>query len=175
MLISDCEVFLVNSQLSVNEHLTEKLGGSLMETKAQSMIKEVKAIKEEKKITYIDIMEKMEENDPSSVVSLSTLRRIFRDGSELKASSFNYEEILMPVYKAVTMLGDKPKSTSEFDKEMDGYKAVIRVQNEELDRLIELKEHLDDRVNFLIEQIKIKDKTIAEQSDLIKKLMEKCL
>ena len=165
----------MSRQLSVNEHLTEQLGGSLMETKAQSMIKEIKEIKADKKITYIDIMEKMEENDSSSVVSLSTLRRIFRDGSEMNASKFNFEEILLPVYNAVKMLGDKPKSTSEHGIEMDGYKAVIRVQNEELERLIELKEHLDDRVDFLIEQIKIKDKTITEQSELIKKLMEKCL
>jgi hypothetical protein len=34
------------------------------------------------------------------------------------------------------------------------------VQNEELDRLLELKEHLDGRVDFLIKQIEKKDKLI---------------
>ena len=34
------------------------------------------------------------------------------------------------------------------------------MQNEELDRLLELKEHLDGRVDFLIKQIEKKDKLI---------------
>jgi len=138
-----------------------------METKAQSIVREIKRIKEENKITYIDIMEQMEQINPSSVVSLSTLRRICSDSGEMKASSFNFEQILMPVYNAIQVLSKEPKPETEHDKELNGYKAVIRVQNEELDRLIELKEHLDNRVNFLIDQIKLKD-------ELIKKLMDQC-
>ena len=49
---------------------------------------------------------------------------------------------------------------TEFERELDGYKAVIRVQNEELDRLLELKEHLEGRVDFLIKHIEKKDKMI---------------
>ena len=165
----------MSRQLSVNEHLTEQLGGSLMETEAKSMIREMKQIKEEFKITYDDIMVEMEKIDSSKVVSLSTLRRIFRDGSEAKASSFNYEEIILPAYNAVKNLDKKPSPSSPFELELQGYKNVIRVQNEELDRLLELKEHLDDRVNFLIEQIKLKDRRLDEKDAIIKKLMEKCL
>ena len=165
----------MSRQLSVNEHLTEQLGGSLMETEAKSKIKEMKQIKEEYKITYDDIMVEMEKIDSSKVVSLSTLRRIFRDGSEAKASSFNYEEIILPAYNAVKNLDKKPSPSSPFELELQGYKNVIRVQNEELDRLLELKEHLDDRVNFLIEQIKLKDRRLDEKDAIIKKLMEKCL
>ena len=146
-----------------------------METEAKSKIKEMKQIKEEYKITYDDIMVEMEKIDSSKVVSLSTLRRIFREGSEAKASSFNYEEIILPAYNAVKNLDKKPSPSSPFELELQGYKNVIRVQNEELDRLIELKEHLDDRVNFLIEQIKLKDRRLDEKDEIIKKLMEKCL
>ena len=165
----------MNRQLSVNEHLTEQLGGSLMETEAKSKIREMKQIKEEYKITYDDIMVEMEKLDSSKVVSLSTLRRIFREGSEAKASSFNYEEIILPAYTAVKNLDKKPSPSSPFELELQGYKNVIRVQNEELDRLLELKEHLDDRVNFLIEQIKLKDRRLDEKDAIIKRLMEKCL
>ena len=165
----------MSRQLSVNEHLTEQLGGSLMETEAKSKIREMKQIKEEYKITYDDIMVEMEKIDSSKVVSLCTLRRIFRDGSEAKASSFNYEEIILPAYNAVKNLDKKPSPSSPFELELQGYKNVIRVQNEELDRLLELKEHLDDRVNFLIEQIKLKDRRLDEKDAIIKKLMEKCL
>ena len=146
-----------------------------MEPEAKSKIKEMKQIKEEYKITYDDIMVEMEKIDSSKVVSLSTLRRIFRDGSEAKASSFNYEEIILPAYNAVKNLDKKPSPSSPFELELQGYKNVIRVQNEELDRLLELKEHLDDRVNFLIEQIKLKDRRLDEKDEIIKKLMEKCL
>ncbi len=163
----------MDTQLSpAEQHMT---GGQLMENRALNMIREIKAIRAEYKITYIDIMEQMEEIDQTSVVSLSTLRRIFRDGSELKASSFNFEEILLPVYHAVKALEKTPKPDTPLDKELDGYKAVIRVQNEELDRLLELKEHLEARVAFLVEQIERKDRRMDEKDEIIKQLMAKCL
>ena len=146
-------------QLSFDEQ-QNNFGGSQMENRPIEIIREMKAIREKFKLSYMDIMETMAEIDESSMVSLSTLRRIFRDGSELKANSFNFEEILMPVYTAVKALDKNPPEKTEFDKELDGYKAVIRVQNEELDRLLELKEHLEGRVDFLVKQIEKKDKLI---------------
>ena len=153
-----------------------------MDSNAKQIIKEIKDIKEQYKITYDDIMVEMERLDSSTVVSLSTLRRVFRDGSETKATSFNYEEILIPIYNAVKNLDKKPSPSSPFEIELQGYKNVIRVQNEELDRLLELKEHLDDRVNYLVGQTKVKDeqilfltKQLDEKGEIIRKLMEKCL
>ena len=131
-----------------------------MENRPAEIIKEMKAIRTKYKLTYMDIMEQIAEIDETKMVSLSTLRRLFRDGSEMKASSFNFEEILMPVYDAVKALDKNPPVKTEFERELDGYKAVIRVQNEELDRLLELKEHLEGRVDFLIKQIEKKDKMI---------------
>lgn len=160
----------MNDQLSMNE--SERI---IMETEAQKKIKEMKAIKEEYKITYDDIMVEMEKLDSSKVVSLSTLRRIFRDGSEQKASSFNYEEIILPAYNAVKALDKKPSPSSPFELELQGYKNVIRVQNEELDRLLELKEHLDSRVDFLVERINFLTEQVKQKDELITKLMEKCL
>ena len=139
-----------------------------MDKKAQDIIREIKEIKEAKKLTYMDIMDQMAQNNESTMASLSTLRRVFHDGSETRASSFNYEEILVPIYTAVKQLEGIEKSDDPHSKELDGYKAVIRVQNEELDRLLELKEHLENRVEFLLKQIEKKDEIIA-------KLMEKCL
>ena len=160
----------MNDQLSMNE--SERI---IMETEAQKKIKEMKQIKEDYKITYDDIMVEMEKLDSSKVVSLSTLRRIFRDGSESKASSFNYEEIILPAYNAVKNLDKKPSPSSPFELELQGYKNVIRVQNEELDRLLELKEHLDSRVDFLVERINFLTEQVKQKDELIKKLMEKCL
>ena len=165
----------MSNKLSTGEHfasIEETDGGSQMEKQAKEKIKEIKEIKRKSKLTYIDIMEEMEQINPESVVSLSSLRRICRDGSEMKASSFNFEEILMPVYNAVKSLEKKPKSDSPFDKELDGYKAVIRVQNEELDRLLDLKEHLDDRVEYLVRSNDAKDEIVKNLMDQLKEKEE---
>ena len=153
-----------------------------MENRAAQMIREMKEIKRNSKLTYDDIMVQMEKLNSSTVVSLSTLRRVFRDGSESKASSFNFEEILTPIYNAVKDLEGKPSPSSPFEIELQGFKNVIRVQNEELDRLIELKEHLDNRVDFLVGQVKTKDEMIQnlmnkldEKDAMIQRLMDKCL
>ena len=149
----------MNEQLSTDEQFNV-IGGSPMENRPAEIIKEMKSIRTKYKLTYMDIREQIAEIDETKMVSLSTLRRLFRDGSEMKASSFNFEEILMPVYDAVKALDKNPPVKTEFERELDGYKAVIRVQNEELDRLLELKEHLEGRVDFLIKQIEKKDKMI---------------
>ena len=166
----------MNSQPSTGEHIV--MGERNMENEAKKRIIENKKVKEEKKISYPDIMEKMAELDPSLVPSLSTLRRVCHKGSELKASSFNFDEIITPIYNAVKALEGDPKPRSE----LDGYKAVIEVQNEELDRLFEIKELLDVRVEYLVGQSKTKDETIAflmrqldAKDEMIAKLMEKCL
>ena len=64
---------------------------------------------------------------------------------------------------------------SPYAKEIDGLKAVIHVQNEEIARLHDMKEHLESRITFLLEQIDKKDRRMDEKDAIIKKLMEKCL
>jgi hypothetical protein len=139
-----------------------------MEKKAVEIIKDAKRIKSEAKVTYENILEQMEELDPSTVISRSTLRRIFREGSEAKASSFNYEEILVPVDNAMQALSKKPKQASERDHELEAYKAIIRVQDEEIDRLMDMNKLLQDRVEFLVKQVDNKD-------EIIRQLIEKVL
>lgn len=139
-----------------------------MEKKAVEIIKDAKRIKSEAKVTYENILEQMEELDPSTVISRSTLRRIFREGSEAKASSFNYEEILVPVGNAMQALSKKPKPASERDHELEAYKAIIRVQDEEIDRLMDMNKLLQDRVEFLVKQVDNKDQ-------IIRQLIEKAL
>jgi uncharacterized protein (DUF3084 family) len=133
-----------------------------MEKKAVEIIKDAKRIKSEAKVTYENILEQMEELDPSTVISRSTLRRIFREGSEAKASSFNYEEILVPVDNAMQALSKKPKPASERDHELEAYKAIIRVQDEEIDRLMDINKLLQDRVEFLVKQVDNKDQIISQ-------------
>lgn len=143
-------------------------------TRAQELIRQLKEIKAKNEITYPRIIERMEKN--GKVVSLTTLRRVFADGSELNADAFNYESTLLPIAEVLLNAEDVPTpANSPCAAEIDALKAVIHVQNEEIARLHEIKEHLESRITFLIEQIAKKDRRMDEKDEIIKKLMEKCL
>ena len=146
-----------------------------MDSKAAEIIRQAKELKEECDITYAEIMDQMEQLDRSTVPSLSSVRRVFRDGSETRASSFNYEEVLLPIWNAMQTLSKKDRSVSERDMEIMALKSVLRTQAEELDRLVEINNHLQDRVGFLVSQIEKKDRRMDEKDELIKKLLEKVL
>lgn len=143
-------------------------------TGAQELIKQLKEVKKRDEITYPRIMERIEKN--GKFVSLTTLRRVFADGSEMNAGGFNYENTLLPIAEVLLSAEDLPTpEASPYAVEIDGLKAVIHVQNEEIARLHELKEHLESRVTFLLEQIEKKDRRMDEKDEMIKKLMEKCM
>lgn len=153
----------------------EQFGESSMElTKSQELIRQLKAAKTQNEITYPRIMERMEKI--GKFVSLSTLRRVFADGSEMNANSFSYENTLLPIAEVLLNMEDVPTpKDSPYATEIDGLKAVIHVQNEEITRLLELKEHLEARVTFLLEQIDKKDRRMDEKDEIIQRLMDKCL
>lgn len=143
-------------------------------TKSQELIKQLKDAKERNEVTYPRLMERIEKN--GKFVSQTTLRRVFAAGSEEIASSFNYETTLLPIAEALLDVEDVPTSAnSPCAKEIDALKSVIHVQNEEIARLHELKDHLESRITFLLEQIERKDRRMDEKDEIIHKLMEKCL
>ena len=148
---------------------------TLMElTRSQELVRKLKEVKKKNEITYPRIMERMEKN--GRFVSLTTLRRVFADGSERNADSFNYENTLLPIAEVLLNVEDVPtEASSPYAKEIDALKAVIHVQNEEIARLHDMKEHLESRITFLLEQIEKKDRRMDEKDEIIRKLMEKCL
>lgn len=130
------------------------------------LIQDLKRAKTEKEITYPRLIDMLEANE--TAISLTTLRRVFADGSE-KNDSFNYASTLQPLEKILLSSDEimEPEN-NPYAKEIDGYKAVIHTQNEELVRVYQLLDHLEDRVSFLVEQCKTKD-------ELIKQLAAKAL
>lgn len=140
-------------------------------TRSQELIKQLKEVKAKNEITYPRIIERMEKN--GKFVSLTTLRRVFADGSENNAGNFSYENTLLPIAEALFNVEDMPTPEGPYAKEIDGLKAVIHVQNEEIARLHDMKEHLESRVTFLLEQIEKKDRRMDEKDELINKLMQK--
>ena len=140
-------------------------------TPAQELIKQLKEAKKQKEFTYPRIMEHLEKN--GKFVSLTTLRRVFADNSD--GSNFNYETTLLPIAEVLLEAEDVPTADAPTAAQIDGLRAVIHVQNEEIARLHELKEHLEARITFLLEQIDKKDRRMDEKDEIIKKLMERCL
>ena len=143
-------------------------------TAKQELIRKLKETKQKNEITYPRILDRMEKN--GKYVSLTTLRRVFADGSEINANSFNYETTLLPIAEVLLQAEDVPTPVeSPYAVEIDGLKAVIHVQNEEIARLHEMKEHLESRISFLLEQIDKKDRRMDEKDEIIRKLMDRCL
>ena len=161
-----------NEQPMNNSNITEV--SCLELTSKQELIRQLKEAKERDEITYPRILERMEKN--GKFLSLTTLRRVFAADSEANAASFNYETTLLPIAEALLNVEDVPTDdNSPYAKEIDGLKAVIHVQNEELAKMHELKEHLEARITFLLEQIEKKDRRMDEKDEIIKRLMDKCL
>lgn len=141
-------------------------GGCPMPLKdISAIIVELKKAKSEKEITYPRLLDMLEAN--GTPLGLTTLRRVFADGSE-KNDSFNYSTTIQPL-EAILLQEDIPEPESNpYAKELEGYKAVIHSQNEELVRIYELNQHLEERIEFLVQQINKKD-------DIIQRLMDKVL
>lgn len=143
-------------------------------TRSQELIRQLKEAKKNGEITYPRIIERLEKN--GKFVSLTTLRRVFADGSEASAGNFSYENTLMPIAEVLLNIEDVPTpKSSPYAAEIDGLKSVIHCQNEEIARLHEIKEHLEARVTFLLEQIEKKDRRMDEKDEIIRKLMDKVL
>lgn len=129
------------------------------------IIQALKNAKAEWEITYPRLMDMLEAN--STPISLTTLRRVFAEGSE-RNDSFNYSTTIAPL-EAILLRDDIPEPESNpYAKELESHKAVIHAQNEELVRLYKMTEHLESRVDFLVDQCKKKD-------ELIQRLMDRVL
>lgn len=123
----------------------------------------------------VDIVcEYAEQNNTDDYVSLSTVKRVFRDGSE-NEDSFNFDLTIRPI--AAALLGAESVSPKAHDKELSI--SLLRYKNERIQQLekqlAEEREIADRRVEFLKEQIAIKDGYLQKKDELITKLIEAAL
>lgn len=149
-----------------SNHYFEQTGESEMPQKdIPKIIQDLKSAKKEKEITYPRLLDMLEAN--GTPLGLTTLRRVFADGSEVN-DSFNYQTTIAPL-EAILLADDIPEPESNpYAKELEGFKAVIHTQNEELVHAYKLIEHLEKRVSYLVEQGNKKD-------EMIQRLMDKVL
>ena len=93
-------------------------------------------------------------------LSESTVRRVFADGSEL--GRFSYEDTLVPIAEALHVPRDQEEDTIA---SIEDFVSILRTKNETISQ--ERAEHAkrcreyEERIAFLMDQVKKKDELIA--------------
>ena len=166
-------------------------------TNTKDLILKLKEVREEKGLSYTDIMNLMEKNN--DYLSKATLSRVFAEGSE--ENSFKYEETIRPIAKALL---DMETIEDEDDVTVSGLKTVLKYKMriiEDLEKQISVlqsdldkqkikynekfdkeRETYSKRIDFLLHQIELKDNrmdflldSVQEKDKLHKEMLEKLL
>lgn len=127
------------------------------------LILKFKEIKKKTGLSYRDICKEIERR--GKFVSMSSIRRVFKEGSEMNASSFSYDHTLLPIAEVLFSDEDALVDPEPFEGEVDNLKTIIHVQDEEIGNLHDLIDHMESSVAFLKSQI-------DELNKIIKRLLE---
>ena len=159
-------------------------------TNTREIILKLKEVREEKGLSYGDILEIMEKQ--GDFVSKSTLSRLFAEGSE--DGSFKYEETIRPIAKALldietiedtddmdvqamkSLLKYKMQLIEDLEKKVEDLNAELT--KEKLKYHVKLdkdRENFEKRIAFCREQIAIKDKRIDHLLDSNNRLLDQLL
>ena len=129
----------------------------------------LKQAKEDRQYTIQRIKDEVLSNGDS--ISESTLKRVFAPGSEDDIKDFS-EYTLVVIEKVLLKSTELPvPDHSPYTGEIVLLKAELRIQTERVESLKEHNSFLEDRVKFLDEQIKIKDRRMDERETVLKKVM----
>ena len=159
-------------------------------TNTREIILKLKEVREEKGLSYGDILELMEKN--GDFISKSTLSRLFAEGSE--DGSFKYEETIRPIAKALLDI-ETIEETDDMD--VQAMKSLLKYKMqliEDLEKKVEdlnneltkekLKHHekmdkeranFQKSLDFCREQISLKDKRIDQLLDTNERLLNQLL
>lgn len=154
-------------------------------TNSRDVILKLKEVREEKGLSYGDILDLMEKN--GDFLAKSTLSRVFAEGSE--DIKFRYEDTIRPIAKALLDI-ETIEDTDDMDTK--AMKSLLKYKIERIEELERQIEHLEasldkekvkyheklDKereqsrrsIEFLKEQITLKDKRIDV---LLKAVFEK--
>ena len=145
----------------------------MLQQKIAEIITKLKKVREENGLSYQKITELVEQNGGN--VSLSTVKRVFEDGSE--SYGFQYENTLKPIADAV--LGIYTESAAATPDEADALKAIIDYKSDKITELTAQLERTEEsyrrRLDFLKDQIALKDKRIDRRDDMIERLLDRIM
>lgn len=140
-------------------------GSNVEHQETREIILELKEKKKAKGYSVERIEEEILRRGKS--VSRSTLKRVFRPGSEDHPASFSLDHTLIPIDE---VLSDEGQTASE-PADMSRLKMELQIQVERVESLLAQNDILLDRVNFMQTQIERKDRRLDEREDVIRKVM----
>lgn len=132
------------------------------------LIVRIKRVAQEKQLTPQNIYDMLEAEGHH--VSLNSIKRVFRDGSEHE--HFNFQITIQPI--ASVLLDVEGEDSG--DSEVEGLKAALKVKKEligKLEReLADVKTDSARRSTFLMDQIKLKDKRIDALMERVDQVLQ---
>ena len=166
-------------------------------TNTRDLIIQLKEVREEKGLSYNDILSLMEKN--GDYLSKSTISRVFSDGSE--EMSFRYEETIRPLAKVLldietiedddtldtramkSLLKYKIQRIEELEKQVEKLDSdIVKIKLSNHEKMEAEREVYNRRVEFLKGQIELKDKRMDQlleavftKDKLYNELLEKTL
>ena len=141
------------------------------------VISQLKNVREEKGISYQDIVDATEEQGVP--VSLSTVRRVFTspDGTE-----FRYDTTIRPIVRVVLGLDDSterydPENARSYFSDMEALKSVVELKNALVEssrqQLQEVKEEADKKISYLKQEAQsLRDTSAKDREYWRNKLQE---
>lgn len=151
-------------------------------TNTKDIILKLKEVREEKGLSYNDILDLMEKN--GDFLSKTSISRVFAEGSE--EMNFRYEETIRPIANALLDM-ETLEETDDLDTK--ALKTLLKYKIQRIEELEQQIEHLESsldkekikyhekldeerdlynrRVDFLKEQISLKDKRMDMLLDAV--------
>ena len=142
-------------------------------TNTRDIILKLKEVRQEKGLSYNDILDLMEKN--GDYLSKSTISRIFADKSE--EGSFRYEETIRPIAKALldienidadddidiktmkSLLKYKMQRIEELEQQIEQLKSEMKSEKiKYLEKIEHERKQWANSIEFLKEQVSLKDK-----------------
>ena len=130
-------------------------------TNTKEIILKLKEVREEKGLSYGDILELMEKN--GDFISKSTLSRLFAEGSE--DGSFKYEETIRPIAKALLDI-ETIEETDDMD--VQAMKSLLKYKMQLIEDLEQKVEDLN--IELTKEKLKHHEKIDKERANFQKSL-----
>lgn len=148
----------------------------------RQIILKLKEVREERGLSYDKIVSILETN--GDFLSKSSVSRVFKEGSEDK--SFNYNTTIRPIAKALL---DMETIEEDDTPEEQAMKIIMKAK---MDRILELEQQLAEeklksheklekerhsaqkKIDFLMNQIELKDKRIDALIESLTKQMDRC-
>ena len=141
--------------------------------KTKDIILKLKEVRDEKGLSYNDIVALVEKN--GDFVSRSSVQRVFSEGSE--DLSFRYEDTIRPIAKALldietiedtddldtqamkSLLKYKIQRIEDLEKEIDRLQSLLDKEKlKHHDKMDSLRDEYERKITFLKDQITLKDK-----------------